>query len=109
MTKDARIFWGEDRLATTMLASSQQPKNQVYCPGKVGRGVEQRTMQSKVRHHRIRLYPYDMFTVSSWSLPPISPGPTPLPLAILSQRAIVKLHKPPLRKIHLLPLPRGQR
>ena len=59
-------------------------------------------MQPKVRHHRIRLYPYDMFAAPSWSLPPISPGPTPL--AIASQRNRLKSRKPAPHKILLLPL-----
>jgi len=62
-------------------------------------------MQYKVRHYRIRLYPYDMFTASRWSFPPISPGPTPL--AVRSQTTSVKQRKPQLRRIHLLPLDRG--
>jgi len=62
-------------------------------------------MQFKVRHHRIRLYPYDMFPAPCWSLPPISPGPTPL--ALLSQTVTYKPRKPQLRRIHLLPLDNG--
>ncbi len=62
-------------------------------------------MQYKVRHHRIRLYPYDMFPAPRWSFPPISPGPTPL--ARPSQAPQLKPRKPQLRRIHLLPLIMG--
>jgi hypothetical protein len=73
---------------------------------RIGRGVGSKgTMQYKVRHHRIRLYPYDMFPAPRWSFPPISPGPTPL--ARQSQAPQLKPRKPPLRKIHLIPIIMG--
>ncbi|HLX56349.1 MAG TPA: hypothetical protein VKR83_04930 [Ktedonobacteraceae bacterium] len=56
-------------------------------------------MQRKTRYHRIQLLAYDLFEAPRWSLPPASPGPTPLALAVRP--------RPPKyvpRKIHLVPV-----
>ncbi|HVB72220.1 MAG TPA: hypothetical protein VNE38_01580 [Ktedonobacteraceae bacterium] len=56
-------------------------------------------MQRKTRYHRIQLLAYALFDAPRWSLPPVSPGPTPLPPAVKPR---VRKYMP--RKIHLLPL-----
>jgi len=54
-------------------------------------------MQHAIRHRKIRLLAYDDSHPRYWSLPPVSPGPSPLALR-------PTFFRPPLRKIHLLPL-----
>ncbi len=55
-------------------------------------------MQRKARLRKIALLAYDPFPRPRWSLPPASPGPTPLALKIRSRpRTIMP------RKIYLLP------
>jgi hypothetical protein len=56
-------------------------------------------MQRKTRYHRIQLLAYDLFDGPRWSMPPASPGPTPLPAAIRP-----RLRKYVPRKIHLVPV-----
>ncbi len=56
-------------------------------------------MQRKTRYRKIQLLAYDLFACQRWSLPPASPGPTPLALKARS--------RPPAympRKIHLVPV-----
>ena len=56
------------------------------------------SMQRKARLRKIALLAYDPFPRPSWSLPPASPGPTPLALRMRSRpRTIMP------RKIHLVP------
>ncbi len=54
-------------------------------------------MQRKIRYHRIQLLAYDLFAAPRWSLPPASPGPTPLALKV---RPHARTYIP--RKIHLV-------
>ena len=56
-------------------------------------------MQRKTRYHRIQLLAYDLFAAPRWSLPPASPGPTPLALKVRSRP---RTYMP--RKIHLIHL-----
>jgi hypothetical protein len=56
-------------------------------------------MQRKTRYHKIQLLAYDLFDAPHWSLPPASPGPTPLALKIKSRS---RTYMP--KKIHLLPV-----
>ena len=56
-------------------------------------------MQRKIRYYRIQLLAYDLFDMPRWSLPPASPGPTPLALKI---RPRPRTYMP--RKIHLVPV-----
>ncbi len=55
-------------------------------------------MQRKTRYRKIQLLAYDLFAGPRWSLPPASPGPTPLALKVRSRP---RTHMP--RKIHLVP------
>ena len=56
-------------------------------------------MQRKTRFRRVQLLAYDFFAAPRWSLPPASPGPTPLALKIRSRpRAVMP------RKIYLVPM-----
>ncbi|MGH2496368.1 MAG: hypothetical protein ACRDIV_16850 [Ktedonobacteraceae bacterium] len=56
-------------------------------------------MQRKIRYHRIQLLAYDLFDAPRWSLPPASPGPTPLALKVIPRS---RTYMP--KKIHLVPV-----
>ena len=56
------------------------------------------SMQRKTRLRKIALLAYDLPSGPRWSLPPASPGPTPLALKIQSRPRTVMP-----RKIHLVP------
>jgi hypothetical protein len=55
-------------------------------------------MQRKTRYRKIQLLAYDLFAGPRWSLPPASPGPTPLALKVRSRPRTCMP-----RKIHLVP------
>lgn len=56
------------------------------------------SMQRKTRLRKIQLLADDLFPGPRWSLPPASPGPTPLALKLRSRpRTIMP------RRIHLVP------
>ena len=56
-------------------------------------------MQRKTRYRKIQLLAYDLFAAPRWSLPPASPGPTPLSLKIRTRPRTVMP-----RKIYLVPV-----
>ncbi len=56
-------------------------------------------MQRKIRYYRVHLLAYDLFAAPRWSLPPASPGPTPLALKV---KPHLRTSMP--RKIHLVPV-----
>ena len=58
-------------------------------------GEGQDTMEKRVRHRIVRLYPYDLTAITLWRLPLIGPSPTPL-------APYLRKHTPQLRKIHLV-------